>query len=159
MSSSDDIRAPHLRRDDFLGAFAVVERGGELLMVQNRRRIGDREVLVWDLPGGQVERGEVLAEALARELREEVTAAIAGGLRFLFLQEGERRRAGRREYAWRSFFFACELAGEPVASAEVLAVQWVPWAEVPARLVAPYHDSFAIWLRERGTYYRSVWSD
>ena len=36
--------------------------------------------------------------------------------RFLFVQEGTRERAGRRLYAWRSFFFAVDdWQGEPVA--------------------------------------------
>src|SRR5262249_46794308 len=57
-------------RADFLGAYAIVERGGACLFVQNERVIGGREVLTWDLPGGRVERGELLEEALARELTE-----------------------------------------------------------------------------------------
>ena len=159
MGEADDIRAPHLRGHDFLGVFAVVERDGRILMVQNARRIGGREQLVWDLPGGQVEDGELLHEALQRELREETGLAIAGAPRFLFVQEGERRRGPQRAHAWRSFFFACDARGDAAAGGEVLAVAWYRRAELPALLTAPYHDSFGVWLARGGAFFGSCWPD
>ncbi|MGA0061233.1 MAG: NUDIX domain-containing protein, partial [Planctomycetota bacterium] len=80
----EDFREPHLRRADFVGAFGVLERDGHILMVQNRRVVGGRSVLTWDLPGGQVEPGELLPEALTRELDEEVGVEPVGDARFLF---------------------------------------------------------------------------
>ena len=130
MGMSDDIRARHLRTGDFLGVFAVVERPAGILMVQNERVIGGRPVATWDLPGGQVEPGELLGEALARELREETGLSVHGEPRFLFVQEGERVQAGRRAWAWRSFFFAVAAAGEPRAAGEVLAARWFARAEL-----------------------------
>ena len=64
----------------------------------NERQIGGAECLVWDLPGGQVERGELLHEALARELEEELGIVVRGAPGLLFLQEGERCIHGDR---WR----------------------------------------------------------
>lgn len=156
-----DIRAPHLRHADFLGAFGVLETPAGILMVRNRRRIGGREVDVWDLPGGQVEPGELLHEALARELREELQVAIdAGSARFLFLQEGEKVEAGVRKYAWRSFFFAVDAwQGEPRAGGEVGAVRAVPRAQLTELLVAPYHDSFRRWLDAGGSLLTSSWRE
>lgn len=159
MTTSDDLRAQPGRDRDFLGAFAVVERRGLLLMVQNERHFGGRSVLTWDLPGGQVEAGERLDEALRRELHEEIACPVAGAPQFLFVQEGERRSGELRRYAWRSFFFGCEVLGEPRAAGEVLAVRWFAPSELPAVLTAPYHDSFAAWLRERSAFYRSSWAD
>ncbi len=161
MSSSDsDFRAPHLRHDDFLGCFAVIESAAGILMVQNRRRIAGRETLVFDLPGGQVEPGELLVEALQRELREEIGVEGVDEPEFLFVQEGEKVDAGVRRYAWRSFFYAVRaLAGEPRAHGEVLAVRVVPRAELPALLTAPYHDSFGVWLKQGGVMHRSAWRE
>ena len=67
---SDDFRT------DFLGAFAVLTRREQVLLVGNDREIGGRTVRTWDLPGGRVEAGELLHEALARELREETGLAL-----------------------------------------------------------------------------------
>lgn len=150
---SDDFLA------DFLGAFAVVTRGERLLMVANERRIGGVEVQTWDLPGGRVERGELLPEALRRELCEETGLVLRGEPHFLFVQEGERVQRGSRVHAWRSFFFAAEADGEAVAGHEVKAVRWMARDELRTVLTAPYHDSFRTWLDGGGAWFRSAWRD
>ena len=145
---------------DFLGAFAVVMRGERTLFVANERTIGGALVRTWDLPGGRVEAGELLHEAVARELREETGLAVQGAPRFLFVQEGERVVADGRRYAWRSFFFGVDVAaGEPCAGHEVLAVRWLARDEMQRELTAPYHDSFLQWLQHGGQWFASVWRD
>jgi len=159
-SGTSDFRAPHLRHADFLGAFGVLETVHGILMVENHRRIGGRDVSVFDLPGGQVEPGELLLETLARELREEIGVEVLGAPRLLFVQEGERVAAGVRRHVWRSFFFAVDAwRGEPRAGNEVTAVRVVGRAELPQLLVAPYHDSFLRWLQYGGEWHVSRWCD
>jgi ADP-ribose pyrophosphatase YjhB (NUDIX family) len=155
-----DFREPHLRSGDFLGAFGVLETTAGILMVQNRRQIAGIPTLVWDLPGGQVEPGELLEDALRRELLEEVGLEVQGTPEFLFFQEGERCLDGSRHYAWRSFFYRVPAwSGEPVAQGEIGAVAWMRPKELREKLHAPYHDSFLTWLEEGGTAFRSRWSD
>ena len=155
----DDFREAHLRGGDFLGAFGVLESADGILMVQNERHIAGR-TLVWDLPSGQVEPGELLWEALGRELTEEIGVVVQGTPDFLFFQEGERCLDGDRHYAWRSFFFrVVSWSGQPSAQGEVRGMRWMPRDEMVRELRAPYHDSFLTWLREGGTAFRSRWSD
>jgi 8-oxo-dGTP diphosphatase len=56
----------------------LIEAEGKLLVCQRRR--GDTFELMWEFPGGKLQAGETPAEALARELREElgVEAAVGG---------------------------------------------------------------------------------
>jgi ADP-ribose pyrophosphatase YjhB (NUDIX family) len=145
---------------DFLGAFAVLWRGERCLMVGNDRTIGGRLVRTWDLPGGRVEPGELLFEAVARELREETGLLLRGAPRYLFVQEGQRLAGGVRQHAWRSFFFAVDVQpGEPAPGHEVRAVRWMDRRELRAECTAPYHDSFLQWLDAPAPLWTSVWQD
>jgi 8-oxo-dGTP diphosphatase len=49
---------------------AIIERAGRILVCQ--RRAEDPHPLKWEFPGGKLEPGETPAEALARELEEEL---------------------------------------------------------------------------------------
>jgi 8-oxo-dGTP diphosphatase len=51
-----------------VGVGAIVRRGTKLLLVRRGREPGRG---LWSIPGGRVEQGEALAEAVVRELREE----------------------------------------------------------------------------------------
>jgi 8-oxo-dGTP diphosphatase len=112
---------------------AVLVRDGRVLAA--RRAEGKREAGLWELPGGKVEPGESDADALVRELREElgVTVSVHGP-------------AGENEHAYahgavRLVALRCTLvAGEPQAldhaevrwlAADALdTVVWAP-ADVP----------------------------
>lgn len=55
----------------------MVRRGGRVLLCQ--RPEGKRLGLLWEFPGGKLEAGETLAQALARELREELAITVQPG--------------------------------------------------------------------------------
>jgi 8-oxo-dGTP diphosphatase len=56
---------------------ALIEADGKLLVCQRRRT--DSFGLMWEFPGGKLEVGESPAEALARELHEELGVAAQIG--------------------------------------------------------------------------------
>ena len=56
---------------------AILERDGKILIC--RRRPDQSHGLQWEFPGGKVEAGETPAQALARELQEELGIAGAEG--------------------------------------------------------------------------------
>jgi 8-oxo-dGTP diphosphatase len=102
---------------------AMVERDGRVLIC--RRRADQSHPLEWEFPGGKVEPGETPAEALARELTEEI------GL------EGVRgREMTRYEFAYPGkspirliFFRVTAFRGEP----QNLIFEEMRW-ELPAAL-------------------------
>lgn len=74
-----------LRVRPTLAASAAVFRGGRVLLARRGFAPG---LGLWSLPGGRVEPGETLAEAAAREVREEVGVeaeiiAVAAALDFI----------------------------------------------------------------------------
>ena len=72
--------------DPKIAATAVVERAGLVLML---RRAVETGYGLWSLPGGYVDRGEVVEEAAAREVREETGLQVQiMGLVGLFSEEG-----------------------------------------------------------------------
>lgn len=139
-------------RPDYLGVFGLLELPQGILLVANRRVIGGRPTVVWDLPGGGVEPKETLSEALVREMREETTLEVAVG-DMLLVTEGERIKNGERVGVWRSFFFhitredgEIDISGEP----DLVDYRFVPRAEIVPLLTAPYHRGFVLWLESLG---------
>lgn len=96
---------------------AVVSRGRSILITRRPDRAG--QAGLWEFPGGKVEPGEGEAEALARELREELGVEAAIGRLLL----RHRHRYPDLEVALA--FYAATLSGEP----EAIGVAELAWAE------------------------------
>lgn len=61
---------------------AIIRKGDQLLIVNNQSGQEKR----WSLPGGQIESGETLEQALRREVEEETGLTVTSSL-FAFLTE------------------------------------------------------------------------
>jgi 8-oxo-dGTP diphosphatase len=95
---------------------AVCVRDGRLLVIRRGHGVG---VGLWSLPGGRVERGETLAEALRRELREETGLSVTVGA----LCGIAERISDRAHYVIMDFWVTAE--GTAVAGDDAAAVAWV----------------------------------
>jgi 8-oxo-dGTP diphosphatase len=117
-----------------LAVSAAVFRDGRVLIVRRARAplIGH-----FSLPGGVVEVGETLAEAVARELREEVgvSARIIAFNRHVeaIAREGDRVRT----HFVIASFVARWKSGEARISDEVDRVEWIDPAAAPPSPTTP----------------------
>lgn len=97
----------------------------------------------WSVPGGRVEAGELLAEAVVREVREETALEVVCDALIGWVE----RLTDTAHYVILDF--RCELLddGEPVAGDDAAEARWVPLSDVAdLRLV----EGLAEFLHEHG---------
>lgn len=108
---------------------AIVLREDNLLMVRRGNEPGKG---LWSLPGGRVEHGEYLADALRREVSEETGLDVTvGELVGIFEVVGETH------YVILDFFARPEGEVSPQAGDDVDEVRWVPLNEVSSLECTP----------------------
>ena len=112
----------------FLAVSAGIVRDGKVLVV---RRARNPALNLYTLPGGVVETGETLLQAVAREVREETALTIEpvalAGHREAIVRDGQ----GRVERHFVILCFAARwLAGEPVLNEELDDARWLDPAEL-----------------------------
>ena len=105
-------------------------RNGKVLVV---RRARQPALNLYTLPGGAVEAGETLMDAVAREVREEtslkVEPVVLAGHREVIARDAQ----GRVERHFVILCFAARwLAGEPVLNEELDDARWLAPAELSA---------------------------
>ena len=109
---------------------AVIRRNGRVLMTS---RPPERPPAGLEFPGGKAEKGESLADALARELQEELALSITPG-KILY------KTATDRIVLW---FIEAELAPDacPVPQ-EGQSINWVEMTPVPPAEILPNDRKF-----------------
>ncbi len=117
-----------------VGVGGVVVRDGRALLV---RRGKPPLYGRWVVPGGTVELGETLEEALVRELREE-TGLDVEPVEVLTVFDRIERDAAGVAYHYVIVDYLCRwLSGEAAAASDALDVAWVDPVEMPAYDVPP----------------------
>ncbi len=119
----------------FLAVSAAIVRDGQILVVRRARPPANG---LFSLPGGVVETGETLTEAVAREVREETAIAIElvalAGFRETIVRDAQDR-------VERHFVILCFAArwtaGEPVLNEELSEACWVNPAELASLPTTP----------------------
>lgn len=122
---SDDRTYP---QRPYLAVSAAIIRGGKVLAV---RRARQPALNLYTLPGGAVETGETLHEAVIREVREETQLTIEpvalAGHREVIARDDQ----GRIERHFVILSFAARwLAGEPVLNEELDDARWLAPAQL-----------------------------
>jgi ADP-ribose pyrophosphatase YjhB (NUDIX family) len=112
----------------FLAVSAAIVRDGKVLVVRRARKPA---LNLYTLPGGVVETGETLFEAVQREVREETQLAIEpvalAGHREVIARDTD----GKVERHFVILSFAARwLAGEPVLNEELDDAKWLAPAEL-----------------------------
>jgi 8-oxo-dGTP diphosphatase len=107
-----------------LGVGAVIVDDGRLLVV---RRGNEPAAGRWTLPGGKVERGERIADAVAREVREETGLEVEVGDLV-----GIHEVLGRGGHYVIVDHHATVVAGELTAGDDAAEVAWMDRAELEA---------------------------
>jgi 8-oxo-dGTP diphosphatase len=111
-----------------VGAVAVA--GDRLLLVRRGRDPGRGR---WSVPGGRVEAGESLADAVVRELAEE-TGVVGTCGPLLGVAE---RRDGDHHFVILDYLVEVAEAVPPVAASDADEAAWVPLADVRGRALVP----------------------
>ena len=119
----------------FLAVSAAIVRDGKILVV---RRAQPPAQGVLTLPGGVVEVGETLMEAVAREVREETGMAIAPVALAGFREAIVRDPQDRVERHFVILCFASRWqAGEPALNEELSEAHWLDPADLAGLQTTP----------------------
>ncbi len=108
----------------------IVDERGQVLISQRRadQALGG----LWEFPGGKIEPGEAPADALARELVEELGAAVDVG------QVWDVLHHAYPTFELLMIVYRCRLrAGQTARAVEVADLRWVPAANLPADDILP----------------------
>jgi 8-oxo-dGTP diphosphatase len=127
-----------------LSVGAVVVHDGSLLLVRRGHGPAAGE---WSVPGGRVERGEMLAEAVAREVLEETGLECICGELLGWVEIITDEPDPEHHFVVLDFVATVLEHGQPVAGDDAAEVRWVPVDEV---LELNLVDGLAEFLHEQG---------
>jgi 8-oxo-dGTP diphosphatase len=114
----------------YLAVSAAIIRDGKVLVV---RRARNPALNLYTLPGGAVEIGESLTDAVVREVREETSLSIEPVALAGHREVISRDAHGRIERHFVILCFAARwLAGEPILNNELDDARWLDPAELGA---------------------------
>jgi len=112
---------------------ALVEREGRYLITQRRETAV--LPLLWDFPGGRVERGESDEAALAREVGERLGAKVEVGQLISFVNHPYEK------YAVDLYLYECALLTDELQCRAVKDYAWVSSEEMESYSFTPVDEA------------------
>jgi len=129
-----------------VGVGAVIVRDGKALIVKRAHAPRQGE---WSLPGGMLDLGESLDDAVRREVREETGLEVTLGPIIETFDRVHRDADGRVRYHFVIVDYVCWTSGEPIAGSDAEAVAWVAADEIDRYGVNPHAKAVIL----RGLHY------
>lgn len=126
--------------------YALIQNNeGKVLLVHNTDGGG------WSLPGGKVEQGETLIEAVKREIMEEtgLTATIGD---IISINEGKSHQMGVHTLFIMFKATVEDYITEIQMKDEISELRWLTVEEADEKLIY-YHHSLNTFLENKATYY------
>jgi ADP-ribose pyrophosphatase YjhB (NUDIX family) len=121
-----------------VGAVAVADE--ELLLVRRGRGPGAGR---WSVPGGRVEAGETICDAVVREVAEETGLQVRCGE----LLGWAERIGPQHHFVILDFAVTVTDRRRPVAADDAAEASWFPLSSVPRVALV---DGLAVFLRDHG---------
>jgi ADP-ribose pyrophosphatase YjhB (NUDIX family) len=107
---------------------ALIFNGDRILLVE---RAGEPLKGYWSLPGGLLETGELIEDAVRRETHEETGLEVELLYRFDLFERIMRDDQGRAEYHFVLVDYVCKMIGGDMRPADdVSRVEWVQVAKM-----------------------------
>ncbi len=133
-----------MMKDDFpreyppvplVGVGALIVKDGRIIVVRRGKPPSMGE---WSIPGGRVEVGETLRDAVAREALEETGLNVVPGELVEVLERIIRDGEGRIHYHYVLADYLCTVIdGEPTPGSDVLDAMWADNNELESLKMAP----------------------
>jgi len=144
---SDDSGDLSVERRPLLRASALIVRGDEVLLVKQSKGIAE----YWLLPGGAVERGEAITEAVGREVREETGYEVRALKPPIGLIESISPDQGRARHLVHLVYYcrleASSATATPQTDLTILESKWWSRAKLPELVLhPPIQDLLHEWL-------------
>jgi 8-oxo-dGTP diphosphatase len=119
-----------------VGVGAVVVRDGRALIIRRGHEPRKGE---WSLPGGHVELGESLTDAVRREIKEETGLQVEPGAIIESFDRIHRDEDGRIRYHFVIIDYVCHVStGDAVAGSDASDVAWITAEQIEQYGINPH---------------------
>ncbi len=124
-----------------VGVGAIILREGKILL---EKRGNEPARGQWTIPGGVVEVGESLEDAVARETKEETGLEVKTANLLDVVDQVHLDKEGKIEYHYVIIDYMVNATGEPNASSDADELIWVAIGEVEAYDLTPSFRRFFV---------------